>query len=224
MAVERIYGDDVLRETDIEGIFEDPFYKTKFVAGSSGRMVELSSPTSGGQLVRSEDGSYTDPYMGGKFMFDAEKEAFIPLFLPDDSMEPARIEGNNLVGITSGTTYVIDNNGKVLTPEELSFQRNKAMDEVKLAQINDDGGIDEYFRTCQEKHRAARDKIEQARREGTLDEYFKSLIESENVDHILLHFDEIVADIPSQSKETIEELLQYFNAQDVKKDRLRFIL
>lgn len=216
------YNDEELKATNIEGVFEDPRYKTQFIVGASGKLVEISSPSSGGAMVRADDGSYMDPYIGGKYSFDANKEAFIPLFLPDESMEPARIEGNQLIGINSGTTYEIDANGKVLTPEELSFQRSKAMDEIKLAQIIDDGGIDEYFRVCQEKQRTARDKIEQARREGNLDSYFKNLLEAEDVDHILLHFDEIVVDIPSQSKETIEELLQYFNAKDVTKDGVNF--
>lgn len=216
------YTGDELIETSNEGIFVDPHHKTQFVIGDSGNFIELSSPTSGGSLARKDDGSYYDAYSGGTFVFDASREAFIPLFLPDDSMEPARIEGNMLIGINSGTSYEIDTNGKVLTPEEISFQRNKGMDDIKLAQIQADGGADEYIRLCQERQKTARDKIERARREGTLDSYFRSCIESEDVDHILLHFDEIVAGIPSQSKETIDELLQYFNATEVTKDGRSF--
>lgn len=189
-----------------------------FLANETGKLISLKSPTSAAPLSSNDDGTYTDTYTGEKFSYDSKRGAFIPNYIPDGTNEPATIQGDKLVGLETGRTFDIDPNGHVLTPEEISFQRNQAMSLARLEQMKADGTIDTYLDECRRKQEAARNKLEEARTNGSLDDKFRNAMNAEEVDHILLHFDEIIDDIQSQTEETLDELLQYFNSNDVHED------
>lgn len=195
----------------------------RFLVNPSGGLTTMVSPMSAGTLTRNADGTFLDEYTGGTFSYDEEKNAFIPHYIPDDTNEPATIKDGQLVGLETGRTFDIDQNGMIMTPEEMTFQRNQGRSLIRLEQMKADGTVDSYLDDCRRRQEQARNRLESARANGTLDDLFRDAIDAEEVDHILLHFDEIVSDIPSQSQETLDELLQYFNSPDVVKNDRTFI-
>lgn len=195
----------------------------RFLVNPSGGLTTMVSPMSAGTLTRNADGTFLDEYTGGTFSYDEEKNAFIPHYIPDDTNEPATIKDGQLVGLETGRTFDIDQNGMIMTPEEMTFQRNQGRSLIRLEQMKADGTVDSYLDDCRRRQEQARNRLESARANGTLDDLFRDAIDAEEVDHILLHFDEIVSDIPSQSQETLDELLQYFNSPDVVQNDRTFI-
>lgn len=207
-----------LKSTDTTNIYQDSIYGIKYI-DSDGVLVKISSPASGGSMMRNEDGTYSDPYIGKVFSFDSKRKAFIPHYIPDDTLEPAHIEGDFLVANSTGRRFMIDANGHVLTPEEISFQAKHGEDLARIAKMEKDGTIDSYLQKAKERREETQQQLEKMRQEGTLDEYFSSLInndEKTSNHHILDEIDTLIENIGEQSKDTLDELMSYFDVGNVK--------
>ncbi len=75
---------------------------------------EMVNPLNGLPVTMGEDGLY---YSNGQaFAYDEEREKLIPQFVPDDTLESAHIEGDHLVGDTTGRKFPIDERGNVVLP------------------------------------------------------------------------------------------------------------
>ena len=86
-------------------------------------------------------------------MFDQNKDAMIPLYVPDDTVEEAYIENEMLVGKETGRKFEIDSNGIVLTPEEIKFREIKQQETEKFQQMEEDGTIEDYLDNIDEKRK-----------------------------------------------------------------------
>ena len=203
------YTGRALQATGTQGIFQDSTYGHTFIE-NNGQVVSMRSPASGGYLVQGNNGFYNDPYTGLDFAFDSTRSAFIPQYIPDSTLEPARIVGDKLVGIETGRSFDIDPNGVILTPEEISVQREQANFKARLEQMEKDGTIEEYLKEVEDRKRAYQMRLEELRSEDKLADSLRDALNTD-IDHILMRFDEIVGDIEHQDAATLEELLNYFN-------------
>lgn len=202
-----------LEATSIANIYRDTVYGTEYIV-NNGIVTKISSPSSGGNLIRNSDGTYTDPYIAQVFSFDDTRNAFIPHYIPDDTAEPAHIEGNFLVGNDSGRRFEIDANGRILTPAEISFQARHGEDMATIARMEADGTIDEYLERASQRSREIQQSLEQKRQEGTLDAYFDSLVNGNSLDEeqqTLTSFDEVMEHIGELTEEELDELMIHFN-------------
>lgn len=206
-----------LEPTEINGVYKDSIYGMEYIVNGS-VVTKISSPASGGSLVRNADGTYSDPYIGQIFSFDDKRNAFIPHYIPDETVEPAHIEGNCLVGNNTGRRFEIDDNGRILTAEEISHQVRQGEDLARIQKMQDDGTIDAFLKSVKTSREKAQQELEQMRKDGTLNDYFASLLNDEETKsaHILEDFDDIIENLGSQSVETLDELLTYFNVGQVK--------
>ena len=76
---------------------------------------ELISPITGGVLEpTAKEGVFYDPYTKQNFVMT--EHGVLPTFIPDDTGEPAHVEGDYLVGNSSGRKFPIGDNGKIKIP------------------------------------------------------------------------------------------------------------
>ena len=207
-----------LEPTSIYNVYKDSIYGYEYIV-NNGVVTKISSPATGGNLVRNSDGTYYDHYIGETFSFDGKRNAFIPHYIPDDTVEPAHIEGDYLIGNETGRRFEIDTNGRILTPEEIAFQARQGEDLARIARMEADGTIETYLDRAKDRADKVRQELEQKRQEGTLDEYFAEIINGKKKlddKHILDDFATIIEHIGEQSVETLDELMSYFNAGIIK--------
>ena len=66
---------------------------------------------------------------GTKFILD--DRGIIPTFIPDDTLEPAHIDGDYLVGNETGRKFPIRSNGKVVVPHDIiDIDPNMSVEEI----------------------------------------------------------------------------------------------
>ncbi|MEG1597628.1 MAG: hypothetical protein RR359_05075 [Bacilli bacterium] len=83
------------------------------------QFIPIRDPFNGSILQEDKDGNYINS-LGKKLFFDLEKEAYIPLYIPDHTLEDAHIEEKLLVGDVSKRSFEIDDKGNILTKEILT--------------------------------------------------------------------------------------------------------
>lgn len=86
------------------------------------KIVPLIDPMSGSDLIPDGDGNYTSKHTGEKFQLYNEG-FFVPLFIPDDTLEPAHVERGRLVGDKTGRSFEIREHGEIMTPIEIENER-----------------------------------------------------------------------------------------------------
>lgn len=136
---------------DDDGLYSSPYDQTKYMVSDNGDIKPLIDPLSGGNLKLNEDGTYQSLSTGKTFMFNQNKDAMIPLYVPDNTEEEAYIENEMLVGKVTGRKFEIDSNGIVLTPEEIKFREIKQQETEKFQQMEEDGTIEDYLDKIDEK-------------------------------------------------------------------------
>ena len=136
---------------DNDGLYSSPYDQTKYMVSDNGDIKPLIDPLSGGNLKLNQDGTYQSLSTGKTFMFDQNKDAMIPLYIPDDTVEEAYIENEMLVGKKTGRKFEIDSNGEIFTPEEISFREIKQQEVEKFRQMEEDGTIEDYLDKIDEK-------------------------------------------------------------------------
>ena len=102
-------------EKQPNGTYLDSYENVYYIVVDE-KPIPLISPETGGPLEIKPDGKLYSPYEKGYFQFDVNKKAFIPLFIPDITEEPAHLEGNYLVGNETGRKFYIDEKGNVNVP------------------------------------------------------------------------------------------------------------
>lgn len=195
-----------LTATSNPNIYVDEVYNKQYILGSSMQPIEIKSPANGSTLIPQEDGTFYDQYNGTTFSFDSTRSAFIPHYIPDDSMEPARIDIDRIIGIESGRSFSIDRKGRILTPEEITNQRIQAQDLMRIKKMEEDGTIAKYLDKVKQKRQTVMDEL--ASKEN-IKEYFSSLLDSQ--DHPLNHLNELLNDVSSIDLKTLKILLDCFN-------------
>ncbi len=108
---DRASGDDLIinDQGNLTNLASGASYFRERSASSS--LVELKDPISGGTLEMGDDGSYVSESTGQRFEFDENNSRFIPLYIPDDTLEGAHVEGNELVANETGRRFPIMNDG-----------------------------------------------------------------------------------------------------------------
>ena len=101
-----------LEKTDDKQIYYDKYARVYVHIDDNGKMLPLISPMSGRKLEINSDGTYSAD--GHKFILDSR--GIIPTYIPDDTLEPAHIDGDYLVGNNTGRRFPIRNDGKVIMP------------------------------------------------------------------------------------------------------------
>ncbi len=115
-----------------DNFYHDPYGgETYTVNQETGVVTALRDPMSGGKLIPKEDGTFLSESAGGTFTF--YKEHFVPLYVPDTTLEPAHIENGKLIGDKTGRSFEISEKGVILTPEEIEYQRISEEQLEKLA-------------------------------------------------------------------------------------------
>lgn len=117
-----------LIETEKENMYYDKYNKLYYYKNSEGRLIKMTSPMSGSPLNDNEDGTYTAD--GGKFFLD--ERGIIPLYIPDDTMEDAHVEGNFLVGNITGRRFPIKEDGQIVMPVDfIDIPKDATSEEIK---------------------------------------------------------------------------------------------
>ncbi|MGN1000925.1 MAG: hypothetical protein ACI4OG_03200 [Bacilli bacterium] len=98
-----------------ENFYYDPYEKMTFLE-NSGEYIPLISSFTGGALEITEDGRLFSPYEKGYFTIDMNRGKTMPLFMPDDTMEPAYYEDDCLVGVETNRKYPINEFGGIDVP------------------------------------------------------------------------------------------------------------
>ena len=101
-----------LEKTDDKHIYYDKYARVYVHIDDNGKIIPLVSPTSGRKLEINADGTYSAD--GHKFILDSR--GIIPTYIPDDTLEPAHIDGDYLVGNETGRRFPIRDDGKVIMP------------------------------------------------------------------------------------------------------------
>ena len=115
-------------EKQSNGTYFDPYEKIYYVVVDE-KPIPFISPETGGPLEIKPDGKLYSPYENGYFQFDINKKAFIPLFIPDITEEPAHLEGDFLVGNETGRKFYVDEKGSVHVPFDI-LEGNQSYEEL----------------------------------------------------------------------------------------------
>ena len=111
-----------------ENLFYDEHTHLYYMYTDAEKLICLKSPTSNLPLSMNEDGTYSS---GDGATFVLDKRGFIPTFMPDDTHEIAHIEGDYLVGNTTGRKYPIREDGRVIVPYlPINIPENASVDEI----------------------------------------------------------------------------------------------
>ena len=151
-----IHNGELTRDAD--GLYSSPYDSTKYMVSDQGAIKPLIDPFSGGNLTQNPDGTYQSQNTGKPFMYDSSKDVLVPLYVPDDTGELAHIEDGMLVSNETGRRFEIDPNGIVLTPEELAFREIKQQETERFNQMEQDGTIEEWHNSVQERIRQSQEK------------------------------------------------------------------
>ena len=117
-----------LIETEKENMYYDKYNKLYYYKNSEGRLIKMTSPMSGSPLNDNEDGTYTAD--GVKFILD--ERGILPLYIPDDTREDAHVEGDFLVGNTTGRRFPIKEDGQIVMPIDLiDIPKDATSEEIK---------------------------------------------------------------------------------------------
>lgn len=133
------------------GLYSSPYDDNQYMVSSDGIIKPLIDPFNGGNLYQNQDGTYQSTITGKNFIFDDSKNAFIPLYIPDDTAENAHIENGVLVGNESGRKFEVDKDGTVMTPQEIAFREIKQKELERFDQMERDGTIEQYFDEIEQK-------------------------------------------------------------------------
>jgi len=118
-----------------DGLYYDEHGGGKYMAidGNENKektIIALRDPMSGGELLPNDDGTFLSKSTGKNFTL--YNEHFVPLYVPDNTLEPAHIENGRLIGNDTGRSFEISHKGVILTPEEIEHQRAVEEDVAKL--------------------------------------------------------------------------------------------
>lgn len=127
-----------------DGTFHTDYDDATYIIGKNNNIIPQIDPYSRGEL-KNIDGRLISKYTGQEFTYDEAREAYIPHYIPDDSSEPAHIEGDFLVGDTTGRRFQIDQDGTILTPQEEYFREQKRQEAERFKQMEENGSLEEYF-------------------------------------------------------------------------------
>lgn len=110
-----------MEPTEEANVYLDPANHMKYYVNDDGKIIKLANPLNGLPIDKREDGLYerTDGLHEGYnqvFSLDKERGAFIPHYIPDDTLESAHIEEDYLVGDSTGRRFPITEKGKVVVP------------------------------------------------------------------------------------------------------------
>ena len=163
-----------LELTAKENIYKDPLNGVYFYRKKDGTLMPLISPSSGRKLTIKSDGTY----WADGYQFILDERGVLPTFIPDDTLEPAHVEGDYMVGNKTGRRFPIRNDGKVIVPfDPIDIDPNVPDDELrayfeerKRRQYNEtqasiDARIEEDER---QQQKAVSEAIERIRRESEL--------------------------------------------------------
>lgn len=129
---------------------------------------ELLNPLNGLPVTKEEDGLYHSNDQ--TFILDEERGNLIPQFIPDDTLESAHIEGDHLVGDTTGRKFPIDERGNVVLPyDPIDLDPEASMKETEeyfrarrdrqMGETQEE--IDEQIRKDREYNQEQIDKLEE---------------------------------------------------------------
>lgn len=88
-------------------------------------ITPLKDPFNYGNLIPNKDGTYLSEATGKSFIYNSDKDAMIPLYVPDITGEPAHIEGNELVADKTGRRFEIANNGAIMTSGYIKLKQDQ---------------------------------------------------------------------------------------------------
>lgn len=118
----------VLTKTDRENMYYDKYNKLYYYKNKEGRLIKMASPMSGNPLIDNGNGTYTADR--GKFILD--ERGIIPMYIPDDTMEDAHIEGDFLVGNNTGRRFPIRDDGMIVMPfDPINIRKDATSEEIK---------------------------------------------------------------------------------------------
>jgi len=171
--------------TEKENLFYDEHTHLYYMYTDAEKLICLKSPTSNLPLSMNEDGTYSS---GDGATFVLDERGFIPTFMPDDIHESAHIEGDYLVGNTTGRKYPIREDGRVIVPYlPINIPENASVDEIKQYFAK---RRDTYLAMTQEEieeiidYNAKMDEMDYAeikkRMQGELDEHAQKLRQEVN--------------------------------------------
>lgn len=152
-----------LEKTNDEHIYHDGYSGLNVYLTDNGKMIPLINPMNGKKLTINPDGSYYDN--GHEFILD--ERGVLPTFIPDDTLEPAHIEGDYIVGNETGRRFPIREDGKVIMPfDPIDISPNLSADETnayyearKRRQYNEtQEWIDDKIAKDEEENRIATEK------------------------------------------------------------------
>lgn len=120
--------------TENECIFYDKYIGSYYILSDNGKLVGFTSPISGLTLTLGDDGYYSSGCTD-KYIFD--KDRFVPMYIPDDTLEDAHIEGDYLVGNNTGRRFPINDDGSISMPyEPINIPDNATEEEINLYMKN----------------------------------------------------------------------------------------
>lgn len=127
-----------------DGTFHTDYDSTTYFLGKNNNVIPQIDPYNRGE-IEVVDGKLISKFTGAEFTYDSNREAYIPHYIPDDSLEPAHIEGDFLVGDTSGRKFPIDSDGTILTPKEEFIREIQRRQAENLKKMEEDGTLEEWF-------------------------------------------------------------------------------
>ena len=181
-----------LLPTSDKHIYYDKYSKVYEYIRDDGKQIPLKSPTSGMELELTSQPNILVDHKGTKFIL--EERGIIPTFVPDDTLEPAHIDGDYLVGNTTGRRFPIKSDGRVVVPVDfIDVDPNLPPDELNA-----------YFEARKQRQLAetqeyidnkiAQDEIEsQAAIEAALARMYGSKRARDNTDRFLKIINEEIA-------------------------------
>ena len=124
-------------------IYYDTYSRLNYYVTGDGKLVKMVNPINRLPITKREDGLYESNNQ--VFYLDENRGFFIPQFIPDETLEPAHIEGDYLIGNISGRKFPIDSKGFVNVPfEPIDIDPNASMSE-----------LNDYFEKRKQKQMAA---------------------------------------------------------------------
>ncbi len=117
-----------LFKTD-NGLFSSELKDEQYRVSEEGKIIPIKDPINGGNLKSNGNGTYRSETTGLNFMYDEKKQAMVPLYIPDETNEPAHIVNGELVGEKSGRRYKINERGEVSVEDAQEFQHLKDIKE-----------------------------------------------------------------------------------------------
>ncbi len=127
-----------------DGTFHTDYDDITYLLGNNNNIIPQIDPYNRGEL-QNINGKLISKYTGAEFTYDENRSAYIPHYIPDDSNEPAHIEGEYLIGDNTGRKFLIDNDGTILTPQEEYFRERKKQETERFKQMEQDGTLEEHF-------------------------------------------------------------------------------